>query len=71
MSICDYQPIEYNKRGIVVKGKLVKKELFFLRQNNYILNTWMKTESYISYIYRENLIFKLMRNAKLYFFNKK
>ena len=71
MSICDYQPIEYNKRGIVVKGKLIKKEIFFLKENNYILNTWMKTESYISYIYRENLIFKMMRNAKLYFFNKK
>ena len=65
-SIHNINIIDYYERGLVVKGKIVKKELNFLIKNNYFLDSKMNTESFFSLFYRENVILNLLRKIKQY-----
>jgi len=66
-SIHKNQPIKYPRRGIVIRGKLVKKELLFLNKNNYYLETNLKIESYIENFFRDNAVINLLRFVKNFF----
>ena len=66
-SVYKNQPIIYNERGMIIKGKIVLSELKFLKSINYPLVTKRKIENYFEYLYRENYFTNLLRKIKYSF----